>query len=51
MKFLMFYGTQKFIVVLTTAHHILSQINPIYVMLLYFSQLYKCNKTGGGAVG
>jgi len=34
MKFLGFYGTQKFIVVLTTAHHILSQINQIYATLL-----------------
>jgi len=51
MKFLMFYGTQKFIVVLTTAHRILSQINPIYVTFLYFSQLYQYSGTGGAAVG
>lgn len=43
MKFLTFYGAQKYIVVLTTAHHILSQMNSIYVTLLYFSQLYLYN--------
>jgi len=41
MKFLTFYGAQKFIIVLTTARHILSQRNirdPSYL-----SQLYLCN--------
>jgi len=34
MKFLTFYGIKIFIIVLTTARHILSQRNPIYVTLL-----------------